>query len=519
MLPQAASEFYLGQQRLIVATLGLTRATWSRMRFEDLDGSWSSVGPVLERVVSNAQLGAARNGSRYVGAALDELGQFVPPQAGVNPAAFSGFASDGRPLGSLLEGAKVRAKDAQSLAAGGAWLDMTAHTLVQDAGRQAAGVDMFVRPGVGFVRAVNPPCCQRCAVLAGKYSAPTAFLRHPRCDCFAAPVRDGESIPGLDVGPDDVKDLSRAQRRAIDDGADMGQVINSRRGGRGMYTTEGATRRGIAGRSLGAGRGRRAVRLTPEGIYRTAGSRDEALALLRQHGYILDAARPSAARALTVRSARTTSEVASALTRSTGLRVDGFGAAVDVEKARAVASTVERLAAEFPEVRAAVRVVDIDNPKVYAQASGEMDGRVGVKNLELQLSSSRMARSAQTDSAFAEDARAGYFNAGDGVDAYEYMVAHEWGHLVDFASRGESAAGYMLDVDQVRDALLASEGISGRGVGYLRWLRENTSGYGRTNRQELVAEAFADVWVNGEAAKPLSRAIYDALLSRLRGSR
>lgn len=303
MLPEAASEHYRAQQRLVVATLGLTRTAWDRMDLDDLDGSWERVAPVLLKVVASAQLGAARNGAVMVPAVLDELDQAVDPDALVSPAAFAGYASDGRPLGSLLEGAKVRAKEAQSLAAGGAWLDMVAHTMVADAARQSAGVSTFVRPKVGYVRAVSAPCCQRCAVLAGKFSrSEVAFRRHPRCDCFNVPTREGATHPGVVIGPEDVKDdLTKAQRRAIGDGADMNQVINSHRANsrskNRLTTTEGTSVRGVAGRRLAeqggaskqGGRYRQAnrQRLTPEGIYRIASDRDEALRLLRQHGYVL----------------------------------------------------------------------------------------------------------------------------------------------------------------------------------------------------------------------------------------
>jgi hypothetical protein len=49
-----------------------------------------------------------------------------------------------------------------------------------------------------------------------------------------------------------------------------------------MTTTEGTTKRGLAGSRL---EGRQ--RLTPDGIYRIASDRTEALQLLKQHGYLL----------------------------------------------------------------------------------------------------------------------------------------------------------------------------------------------------------------------------------------
>ena len=308
MLPQAASEFYAAQQRLIAATLVLTRREWARMG-DDFDSSWAKVGPRVELLTASAQIGAARNGIRSVPATLSELDQMVEAEAQASARAFGGYASDGRPLDSLLYGSVVQAKTADvtstrdRLAVGGQWLDMVVHTMVADAGRQAGQVDAFTRPRVGFVRAANPPCCQRCAVLSGKFSkSSTPFLRHPRCDCFNVPTTDPASITAPIIGPDDVKDLTKAQRRAIDDGADFNQVVNAHRAGarskNGLTTAEGVTRRGIAGKRLISASGTegkvgryqrsRTSRLTPEGIYRAAGDdRDEALRMLKAHGYLL----------------------------------------------------------------------------------------------------------------------------------------------------------------------------------------------------------------------------------------
>lgn len=296
VLPEAASNLYRAQQRLIVATLALTRREWASMG-EDFDSSWGRVGPRLTLLTASAQVGAARNGIASVPATLAELDQMVEAEAQAQARSFAGFASDGRPLDSLLYGAVIEAKTvdanstAERLTAGGKWLDMAVHTMVADSGRQAGQVDAFTRPKVGFVRAANPPCCQRCAVLSGKFSkSDVAFQRHPRCDCFNIPTTDPASITAPVIGPDDVKDLTQSQRRAINDGGDFNQVINAHRAGsrskNGLTTTEGATRRGIAGKALGAERGKRATRLTPEGIYRLASDRDEALRLLKAHGYI-----------------------------------------------------------------------------------------------------------------------------------------------------------------------------------------------------------------------------------------
>jgi hypothetical protein len=269
VLPQAVSEHYRSQQRLIVATLGLTRAEWSRMG-ADFDASWARVGPRILLLTASAQLGAARSGAAYVPDTLAELGTPVDPVGEVVPEAFSGVASDGRPLDTLLGESVIRAKVARdngaaasdALTAAGRALDLYVHTQVADAARGAASVAIAARPTVGWVRMVNPPCCGRCAVLAGKWfggttrgsnvtRAATAGMCPPRrtsrgCWHVAAALFDGGHVKGLTSG----------QAKAISEGADPGRVINATRKASGMTTTEAAVRG--------------PPRLTPDGIYRMA---------------------------------------------------------------------------------------------------------------------------------------------------------------------------------------------------------------------------------------------------------
>lgn len=308
MLPDAVVAHYRAQQRLTVATLALVRREWARMG-DDFDVSWRAVGPRLMTLVAAAQLGAAKNGAAYVPRALAETGQSADAEGDVVPGALSGVASDGRPLESLLYGSVVKAKTAQAgstqerLDAGRRWLDMATWTQVADAGRGGASVAMAARPAVtGYVRMLNPPSCSRCAVLAGRwYRWNAGFARHPKCDCRHIPAT--ENIAGdFTTSPERYFDsLSKSEQdriftnagaEAIRDGADIGRVVNARRGmstaqsgrlarrsidGRDVYTTtEATTRRGTG----------RKVRLMPESIYEIAEDRADAIRLLKVHGYL-----------------------------------------------------------------------------------------------------------------------------------------------------------------------------------------------------------------------------------------
>lgn len=152
-------------------------------------------------------------------------------------------------------------------------------SLMQDAARTAAVCDMAARPPVtGYVRTLSPPSCSRCAVLAGRvYRYSDGFSRHPGCDCSMTPT-DLSSGRGLVTDAaaafrnGDVRGLSKADARAIDMGADMGQVVN--------------VRRAQAGLTVGSSVIERGGRLTPQGILRLVDDRERQITLLRRYGYI-----------------------------------------------------------------------------------------------------------------------------------------------------------------------------------------------------------------------------------------
>jgi hypothetical protein len=217
--------------------------------------------------------------------------------------------------------------------------DRIVASLVADSGRSAMGAYTASRAHeVGNIRTLTPPSCSRCAILAGRYYRwSDAFQRHPQCDCTMVPgtrsaaswdpngAHERGEIGSFRTMPDGSKrfeqGLSRAQRQAIDDGADITQVVNAQRGmqtvnfaGRTVrVTTEGTTSRGLAYSSLSKRGGSmqvqsgfatritatgpetraitktvaRAPRLSPEAIYRVSeGNRETAIRLLRANGYI-----------------------------------------------------------------------------------------------------------------------------------------------------------------------------------------------------------------------------------------
>ena len=296
---------------------------------DDFDVTYARIEPQLLTVVTTAQARMGAAALDYVPAVLADTGQASAVTPGVVPRAapLVGVDGSGRALGSLLYGGVTDAKAAVGAGAspavalhrGGLWLDTAVSTALSDTARQGESLGMGVRPTVtGYVRMLNGPSCSRCVILAGtRVRSAEPFQRHPGCDCRHIPA--SESVAGdLTVDPAAYfKDLSRDQQdatfgvagaEAIRSGADMGQVVNARRGmsasqtgGKKLLTTtEGMTRRGQAYQRISTAHGaardvkvagvryRRSTvqRLMPETIAAVATSRDDYLRLLYTYGYV-----------------------------------------------------------------------------------------------------------------------------------------------------------------------------------------------------------------------------------------
>lgn len=317
--PAPTVKHYQRVQTIQLRALRAADRLWREVDPRFISESWTELLPLLAATVATAQTEAATSAIDASAAALAATGAWRAPDAFLDAEAFAGAAPDGAPLEYMLYDAARGAKkgirrgmsEAGALKFGRDELRTLVKTTVTDAGRAAGGVAVATRPGVGFVRMLNPPSCGRCAVLAGRfYRWNAGFRRHFRCDCVHQPVagQDRARAEGLIADPYDYfASLSPQEQdryfgagpaQAIRDGADLGQVVNAQRGAeyagisrdgtrrgqrRAGTTTEGTSRRGHYTRSGGSG-----ARLTPEEIYRRAGTdRAKALELLQQNGYLV----------------------------------------------------------------------------------------------------------------------------------------------------------------------------------------------------------------------------------------
>lgn len=288
------------------------RALWMRADPRDLEGSWLAQAAVAAELIRRGQTAAAAAADPWLASTLGEGAGAVDPEAA---AAATGDLTVPLlyPLLIALNRLGRGFSTAMSILSGAAFLEMVTRTLVADAGRIADMAGMIARPRVvSYMRVVELPACARCIILAGReYPLSEGFLRHPRCDCTLAPRRPGDTwelasptslfeqmTPGQQR-----RAFGEAGVKAIAEGADVGQVVNARRGmtavtryGREVKATrEGTTRRGLYGsraaafeKAVGARYARaKTPRLMPEEIYRLADDREHAIRLLKRNGYLI----------------------------------------------------------------------------------------------------------------------------------------------------------------------------------------------------------------------------------------
>ncbi|MBP5918776.1 hypothetical protein F3K34_44400 [Streptomyces sp. LBUM 1486] len=324
-MSDAADARYTQVQTLAQAVVAQVSSIWSGLDpsriLASLQGDQGAA--ILDAVVAG-QLTSAQGAQAFVAQAMAERAAAARMAAEVAPGAFAGVASDGRPLTTLLFQPAITtftawhagADSQTALLTGMNQMARMVATQISDTSRAATQVSMVThRRCIAYVRVVKLPACGRCIILAGRqYSYSTGFKRHPKCDCGMDPVHTDEEwrqMPGPEqlvaqMSPEQQrKRLGAAAVDALAKGADLAQVVNARRGMQTMTvhgrtvqaTTEGITRRGIAGKRLTQDSGAtkekgqrysiaKRPRLMPEEILRLADDRDHQLRLLKLHGYI-----------------------------------------------------------------------------------------------------------------------------------------------------------------------------------------------------------------------------------------
>lgn len=291
MIPNAIRVFEQ-QRKVISARAGVTaQQLWRRVDPTQVDASMQVIRQHLVRALQGYRRQAAIAAAAYTPALLRETRLATEPVGELNLDRFLEYAPDGRTVDGLYEQAAISAKTRMSRGlmpqlalqqVSALVLTMTLTTL-SDTVRSVVAADMTRRPQVtGYVRQLVPPSCSRCVILAGRwYRWNEGFQRHPGCDCIHIPARE-DNAGDLTTDPyvyfnsltKEQQDrlFGKADAQAIRDGADIYRVVNIRE--RGLATAKGARKFGTP------------YRLTIDDIYEQAKSRDDAIRLMRQEGFI-----------------------------------------------------------------------------------------------------------------------------------------------------------------------------------------------------------------------------------------
>lgn len=289
-------------------------AAWAGLDLADLQGSFVSILPFLLDTLETAQFEAADIGADFTDAVAEREGVDAGPR--VNRSGFVGVASDGRsltgllsqPLVGLFKALAVGVREPVALQWSRDSFDEILTTQVHDAARESEHVALAANTELaGYLRVVEPGACARCIILAGRfYKWNAGFLRHPKCRCNHRPLTkdsepqsDREIFDQMTTAEQD-RAFTKDGAAAIRLGAEPNLVVNARRGmstpttigGREVVaTTEGTSKRGLAYQRLTENTtGRKpktVVRLMPGSLIKFAKDRDDAIRLLKLHGYIL----------------------------------------------------------------------------------------------------------------------------------------------------------------------------------------------------------------------------------------
>ena len=191
----------------------------------------------------------------------------------------------------------------------------------------------------------------------------------------------------------------------------------------------------------------------------------------------------------------------------------GGGGDVSVKSSRSlISSRNEGKRAEADQVLTVLRDVEREFGVTIGDATIDKLGRGrknvlaymerGTGNLGFNENFFDEAKMTQT---YDDCVRSGFHPSRGDKSAIEAVAAHELGHRINYIAAQNAGT----DMDIVADSIVKA---AARKLGVKpKELKSSISGYAKKNNAETLAEAYADVYCNGEKAKPASRAIVEDL--------
>lgn len=305
---RAASRHKQTTAELTNAAVITAANSWKRVNPGSIVASWQILSTSIITALMVAQSSAIDSSNSALDSAFEEQ-NIDPLDARIRKDAIVGtMPATGATLDAALAGVAYHALDRvgrgystnEAMQAGMVELSKLVQYGIADAGRASSQIRIgSTKQKVGYVRMASLGCCARCSVLAGRYYAwNTGFLRHPNCRCVHIPAQESmadtfatdpyEAFDALSKAEQD-RIYTKAGAEAIRNGADMNQVVNSRRGmtTSGRFTAEGVGKRGYYKITSEAGR-RGYSRLSVDEILRRSGTdKERFVSLLTEYGYFV----------------------------------------------------------------------------------------------------------------------------------------------------------------------------------------------------------------------------------------
>lgn len=233
-----------------------------------------------------------------------------------------------------------------------------------------------------------------------------------------------------------------------------------------------------------------------------------------------------------VEAAKSAAQVAGALEDAfqipRGMSFTGWTGSVDLDSAKEIARASIDLLEKYPKVMlgkinigGASRGALASAHGIYGRATSLSEGLAAasarkIAATEIRVSSTVASKTGRAGlvSDVERSKAAGHFHAND-ADPMYYAITHEFGHILDYNSQtvlrkevGEITNQLVreLGIELPRDKTLAEFNR------HRAQIAELQSGYALKSSGELIAEAFADVEINGLRAKELSKRIHKRLI-------
>lgn len=305
---RAASAHKQDTARLSSAAFERAGTAWSRVNPGSIVSSWQTLMPGAIAAVMIAQSETITKNEQYIDFAFND--QNIDGLDGtLRPGSIVGtMPATGATLDAALAGVAFHTLDhigrgystKEAMDGGMLELSQLVQYAVADTSRAASAVRIgTAQQTVGYTRVVSAGCCARCAVLAGRYYRWNAgFARHPNCLCLHFPATssvasetatDPHAAFGALSPSEQDRIYTKAGAEAIRNGADMNQVVNSRRGmsTSGRFTSEGSTRRGYYKITSDAGKARKRRLSVDELMRRSSGNKERFTSMLTEYGYFV----------------------------------------------------------------------------------------------------------------------------------------------------------------------------------------------------------------------------------------